>query len=309
MPQKAGNEGPVIVGLGELVWDCCREDRQPGGAPANMAFHANQLGARGVLLSRIGADDSGRELLRALDRRGLEVHLVQQDPGRPTGTITVEDRDLGEACYSVHTPAAWDALEATEAWMDCASSADAICFGTLAQRGDRSRRAIQDCVEACQGLRVLDVNLRQSFYTPAIVRESLGLADVVKMNEREALVLAALLEIAPLKPDQIAAWMLDQGARLVCITRAGAGCVLHTLEETLVLPTEVAPVVDPGGAGDAFTAALITGLLRGVSLEQIGRQANQLATRVAAVRGSMPAIRELPAGGAGGGAGEGEGRG
>jgi fructokinase len=283
-----------LVGLGELLWDCYEHAREPGGAPANVAFHAQQLGARGGIVSRVGSDPLGDALIDELARRRIDPAGIQRDAERPTGTVTIESTASGEPCYGIRSHAAWDFLEPTEEALALCASADAICFGTLALRHDRSRAAIEACLGAAvKAYKVYDVNLRQSFYTPQRVRAAVRAADLVKLNAHEAAVVPALLEIAPVKPEQLAAWMLDQGVKLVSITRGAAGCELFSATEHLDLPGEASAATDPVGAGDAFTAALVVALLEGASLAAAGGFANRVGARVAAAAGAMPSIDGL----------------
>src|SRR5258706_11701834 len=164
-----------FVGIGELLWDLLPGGRQMGGAPANFAYHARALGAEATVISRVGDDDLGRELLRRLEELGLPSDCVEVDRSFPTGTVTVEIARDGQPQFTIHEGVAWDHLPGEPAARLAVSKADAVCFGTLAQRLEPSRSTIRALVAAAPAaaLRILDVNLRQQYYSREIIEESL----------------------------------------------------------------------------------------------------------------------------------------
>jgi fructokinase len=292
---------PVVVGLGELLWDCFGETRRPGGAPANVAFHADQLGCRGVVCSRVGSDPLGDEFAKFLADQGLTTDYLQRDPERPTGRATVDDSAPGHPEFTIHEDVAWDALAFTPECESLMRSAAAVCFGTLAQRSERTRETVHRCLEATAEdcLRVYDVNLRQDYYRREWVERSLESAKAVKLNEHESTVLAAQLEFP--RPDTDDAESLAGFARrlserygldLVCVTRADRGCVLVSGDEVAVGAGRPVDVVDSVGAGDAFTAALIVSRLRRWPLGASAEFANAVGGLVASRAGAMPPLRE-----------------
>ncbi len=192
--EKPSNKANLILGLGELLWDILPDGPRLGGAPANFAVMAGRLGNNVALLSRVGWDDLGTQALDRLGSLPVDASIAQIDSQHETGRVTVSF-DEGEPQYTIHQPAAWDSLELTEEWIQIASRADAICFGSLAQRSLESRQTIQTLVRqtspAC--VRVFDVNLRKPFYTSDVIRQSLELATVVKMNEAEVPIVLDLL--------------------------------------------------------------------------------------------------------------------
>ncbi|MGH7130220.1 MAG: PfkB family carbohydrate kinase, partial [Planctomycetaceae bacterium] len=155
-PQAA----PIVVGLGELLWDEFPDGRRPGGAPANVAFQANQLGLRGVVCSRIGRDEPGDALLEFLSDHGLETMHIQRDADRPTGRVTVETDQTGSPRYVIHEHVAWDAIDCDRRTEELMAAAAAVCFGSLAQRSPTSRESIHRALAATRPdcLRVFDVN-------------------------------------------------------------------------------------------------------------------------------------------------------
>ena len=292
------NAPPAVIGLGELLWDEFPDGaggttRRPGGAPANVAFQCHQLGLTGRVASRVGDDEAGRELTAFLADKGLPTDLIQTDPTLPTGRVTVT-HGAGGPEYVIHEPVAWDALDATADLHAAIAGAAALCFGTLAQRGLAGRTAIRSAVAGRpQSVRaVFDVNLRQEFYTADLLRESLKLANVLKLNDAEVPVVGGLLGL-PVEPGAflgaaVDRWRLDAA----CVTRGADGCLIRTAGgEPVAAPSDPVAVADTVGAGDAFTAGLIFALLRGADAEKCGRFANAVGGLVASRDGAMPELR------------------
>ena len=290
---------PAVLGLGELLWDVFPDGKRPGGAPANVAFQCHQLGLTGRVASRVGDDADGRDLLSFLSGKGLPTDLIQTDPALPTGTVAVTHGADGPE-YVIHEPVAWDALEATPALREAVAGAAAVCFGTLAQRRPATRRAIRGLLtgRGAGPAAVFDVNLRQDLFTAEVLDESLGLADVLKLNEAEVPTVAGLLGL-PADPREFCRAAADRWGRLgsVCVTRGANGCLIHECGgATVEVPADPVTVADTVGAGDAFTAGLIVALLRGADPAACGRFANAVGGLVASRDGAMPDLREEFAG-------------
>jgi fructokinase len=288
--------------MGELLWDELPEGSRLGGAPANFTVMAGRLGNHAAILSRIGRDDAGRLAVEWLDPLPADAGYVQADPLHETGRVTV-DFEGGQPSYTIHQPAAWDFLELTDEWVKLAERADAICFGSLAQRCLASRQTIQTLAAqtrpAC--VRVFDVNLRTPFYSGEVIQESLELATVVKMNDAEVPLVLGLLGLPAgegTEPRPLDGSALRQGAlsmlvefpslRMVAVTRGDKGSLLVTREAWHEHPGVPVKVADTIGAGDAFTAALTHYLLRGADLATLNEAGNRWGGWVASQRGAMP---------------------
>jgi fructokinase len=284
----------IVIGLGELLWDCFADSRRPGGAPANVAFHAGQLGHRGVVCSRVGADELGEALLVYLADHGLETGYIQRDPDHATGTVTVDTTDPGHPSYVIHDPVAWDFLRFDDDLDRLMADASAVCFGTLAQRHASSRDTIHRCLAAAKAaLIVYDVNLRQSWYDREWIERSLRAASMVKLNADEVGVLADVLDVGSAVAEPFCGALRSRyGVDTVCITRAERGCLLNGPRETVDVPGVKVAVADAVGAGDAFTAALISAHLRGWRLPAAARFANDVGALVASRPGAMPNLRD-----------------
>jgi fructokinase len=282
-----------VIGLGELLWDCFPDRKLPGGAPANVAFHAQQLGLSARVATRVGRDPLGDELCAFLSEQGLRTDLVQRDAEHGTGTVTVELQPNGQTRYTFLENSAWDFLEADAAWLAAMSQARAVCFGTLAQRGTTSRAAIHECLRATRPdcLRVYDVNLLPPFFQQAWITASLELANVVKLNDDEVRTLAAMFG-APAEPDEFAFWLRDTfDLKLACVTRGPRGAIAVNREELCETWGIDVTVADTVGAGDAFTAGLIWSRLQRWPLLDSLQLANQIGALVACRPGAMPDLR------------------
>jgi fructokinase len=287
------NQNGVVVGIGELLWDCFADSRRPGGAPANVAYHARQLGLDGMICSRVGRDALGDELVQYLAGRGLDTRFVQHDHQHPTGTVTVNTERPDHPSYVIHEAVAWDHLRFDQTWADLFRRAAAVCFGTLAQRSPESRATIRQVLSAASAaLRIYDVNLRPPWCALEVIEDSLRRAQVVKLNEDELLTLADRLDLGGSEPGSFGSALRDRfGVQLVCITRGKNGCLLLGPDEQVDLPGQPVQVADAVGAGDAFTAALTFGLIRGWPLGATARLANEAGALVAGRHGAMPELR------------------
>jgi fructokinase len=269
------------------------EGKQLGGAPANFAFHAAQLGNQGIIASRIGKDLVGEESLARLQQNCLSSCYVQRDDIHPTGTVEVRIDAQGQPSFLIKEPVAWDFLEFTDQWQALAACADVICFGSLAQRSAVAQTTIQGFLKLCrlEALKIFDVNLRQPFFSSAVIYTSLELANLVKVNDDEFHRLTALLNINEANEIKSAQRILERyNLDLICITRGAHGSLVVNREgffEHGGIPIRVRDAV---GAGDAFTAAMAHHYLRGASLEKISEAANRLGAWVATQAGATPRI-------------------
>jgi len=281
----------LVVGLGEVLWDLFPEGKQLGGAPANFAYITTLLGDRGIIASRVGDDALGNEIQQRLGTLGLESSYLQLDSARPTGTVRVRVDQDGQPRFEITDMVAWDFLESTPAWESLAQQADAICFGSLAQRSPASRETIHKFLGAARPgtARIFDVNLRQAFYSAKVLSESLKLADIAKLNAEELPHVVELLGI-PHHGEQLSAERLRfaYGLKLVCVTRGAHGSLLVSESERHEHPGFRVQVADTVGAGDAFTAALVHHFLRGASLAAMNEAANRIGAWVSSHVGATP---------------------
>jgi fructokinase len=281
-----------IVGIGEVLWDMLPSGMKLGGAPANFACHAHALGAQAGVVTRVGNDQLGQDIIKRLQAQGIGCGTVQVDPSAATGMVTVTLAEEGIPQYIIHENAAWDRLAVTPEATAAIQEADAVCFGSLAQRSEPARTSIQHLVESTPAAtwRVFDINLRQKYYNLEIIEQSLRLANVLKLNDGELPALAGLLDLAGTTRDMMQALAGGFDLDVVALTRGPAGSLLYQNGQWSDCPSAPTKVVDTVGAGDAFTAALVLGLLRKMSLNDINFFADEVARYVCASAGATPPL-------------------
>ena len=282
------NQTLLIAGLGEVLWDMLPDGRQCGGAPANVIFHASKLGAQGFVVSAVGADADGDDLLAFLKGKGIDCSLVARND-LPTGTVTVT-LENGMPSYVIHRPAAWDAIPYTDAVDAVVPRLSAVVFGSLAQRDERSRETLFRVLRhpSLHALKFFDINLRQKFYSREIIAESLEVADVLKLNDEECAVLAELFDLPQDQRGAVAALAGRFKLSHVILTLGAKGSMLYDGSAFAEYP--VAPcdkLVDTVGCGDAFLASWCVAFLSGKGADAAMREATNLSAYVAGHKGAM----------------------
>ncbi|MCA9632551.1 MAG: hypothetical protein KC766_33085 [Myxococcales bacterium] len=276
-----------IVSWGETLWDLYEHERLLGGCAANVALHLIQLGCDAHLVTRVGDDELGHAAIEELAARGLSPRTIQIDANAPTGCVEVR-LEGGEPRFSIAKQAAWDSIELNDALRAVLEPANALVFGTLAQRTPLGFTSLQQAAKTARArFRVCDLNIRQPWASREAIEQSIELANVVKLNAREAETLRQLYGV-----QDVAAWLLTRSVDLVALTLDARGSELHTAEGCLHVPAFPVPgsLRDPVGAGDAYTAVLTAHLVAGSSLERAGRAAAQFAAAVVGCPGASPRI-------------------
>lgn len=291
---------PTVVGIGEALFDCFPDRIVLGGAPINVAIHANALvgpgGGAGVPVTRVGKDENGQRFFTEARQRGLDIRYVQTDEQRATGRVDVLLDAHGHAEYRFGADNAWDALEYSTSLAALAGRCNAVAFGTLGQRSPVSRQTISRFLsDAQQAIRLFDVNLRQDFYSAEVLDHSLQLATAAKLNEDELLQANQLLELRQSSDTDEVAFQLAAAYQLdwLALTRGAKGTVLYAKgtrytgePSTCQLHSEA----DSVGAGDACCAGLLCGMLLGWKIEETLMLANRLGAYVASQPGATPAL-------------------
>lgn len=286
---------PLTIALGEVLWDVLPDGKSLGGAPTNVAWHAAQLGADAHVISAVGDDPLGREILDNLKRMRLDVSTVSILPGVPTSTVDARLDAAGNATYTIHENVAWDHLPATADMLALAARADAVNFGSLAQRhptGRASTHAILDAVNP-DAIKVFDINLRPPFIDKEILDAGLRKATVIKMNNDELPVLAGMFGWTG-EPESAMTRLLEAypGVRHLVVTKGADGAWWRSREKLhFKAPPPVERMCDTIGAGDSVTAACMLGLLKGWREDDILAAAMNIASFVCSSRGGTP---ELP---------------
>lgn len=282
----------ILVGLGEILWDMLPGGKQLGGAPANFAYHAQALGGRGVVVSCIGDDNLGKEILSSLDELQLQRQYVSVDNSHPTGTVTVKLDEDGKPDYIIHENVAWDFIPFNSSLSVLAAQTAAVCFGSLCQRSPVSRKTIRSFLAATSAdcIRVLDINLRQSYFNREIINTMLELSNVLKLNDEELAVVANLLGITGSETDILSQLAERYALRLIALTRGASGSRLYAQGEDSNHQGFPVQIADTVGAGDSFTAAMTLGLLNSKNLDTINKYANRVASFVCSQSGATPKL-------------------
>lgn len=291
MPDPKAKNKPLVVGLGEILWDIFPGGKRLGGAPANFAYHAAKQGCGGLVLSAVGDDELGREIEKLLCKNELPAHLIRRP--EPTGTVNVELDDNGVASYVFAENCAWDALPFSPETEALAKRVSAVCFGTLAQRNPCSRSTILRFLDSvpASALRVFDINLRENFYSREIIVASLERCTILKLNEDEAPVVARLLALSESASRETFVSELfgkfpDLQIVVQTLGAAGSAIFERTGASSFVPADENVKVVDTVGAGDAFTAGFVASLLAGKTLREAHLRAAELAAYVCSISGA-----------------------
>lgn len=281
--------------MGEALWDMLPEGKQLGGAPANFAYHVSQFGLESRVVSAVGQDKLGTEILDSFRVRQL-ASLIETVP-YPTGTVQVELDAAGVPCYNIKEGVAWDNIPYTTALDELARHTGAVCFGSLAQRSVVSRETIHhflDVVAATPDtLRIFDINLRQSFYTKDIICDSLRRCNVLKINDEELVAVSRMFGYPGIDL-QDKCWILlaKYNLKMLILTCGVNGSYVFTPGEISFVETPKVQVADTVGAGDSFTAAFTAAILRGRSVKEAHALAVETSAYVCTQQGAMPGLPE-----------------
>ncbi|MDQ8189901.1 carbohydrate kinase family protein [Roseibacillus persicicus] len=281
-----------IAGIGEILWDMFPDGSRLGGAPVNFASHCHQLGCEAYPVSVVGRDRVGVKTRERLGQLNMSDKYVFDSMDLPTGRVLVLLDSEGKPSYEILEEVAWDDLVFTPELCELSTSLDAACFGTLAQRSPRTRRAIHKFLEVmpARSLRIYDVNLRQPFFSKELVENSLKVANVLKLSDEELPVLAEYFQLEGAIVDQLKALRSQFGLSHVAYTRGGDGSLIVSAGQVDECAGVPVTLVDTVGAGDSFTAALTFGLLNQWPLDEVNLYANQVASFVCSQKGATPRI-------------------
>lgn len=277
---------PIIIGIGELLWDVLPTGKKAGGAPINFAYHASRLGAESYAISAVGKDPLGDEIMQEIENIGINYIIEKVD--YPTGTVLVELKK-GIPDYTIIEGVAWDHIPLTEPMKELAKRTDVICFGTLAQRAQTSRETILTILSFIpeESYRILDINIRQHYYSKEIIVASLRNCNVFKINDDELLLLKELFNKSELDDKGLCRWFVKEFNLKFMILTAGADySTIFTPETQSRIKTPKVKVADTVGAGDSFTGAFISSILDGKPLTKAHQEAVDRAAFVCTKNGA-----------------------
>ncbi|WP_071148430.1 carbohydrate kinase family protein [Bacteroides ndongoniae] len=289
------NSQPIVVGMGEALWDVLPEGKKLGGAPANFAYHVSQFGLESRVVSAVGQDKLGAEILENFRQKQL-YGLIETVP-YPTGTVQVELDAEGVPCYDIKEGVAWDNIPYTQALEGLASQTRAVCFGSLAQRSIVSRQTIHRFLDAMPNdadtLRIFDINLRQGFYTKEILCDSFRRCNILKINDEELVTVSRMFGYPGIDL-QDKCWILlaKYNLKMLILTCGVNGSYVFTPGHVSFVETPKVQVADTVGAGDSFTAAFVAATLKGLPVAEAHRLAVDTSAYVCTQQGAMPVLPE-----------------
>ncbi len=285
----------LVIGMGEALWDVLPEGKKIGGAPANFAYHVSQFGLPGCVVSAVGDDALGKEIVENFVSKGLNQHIAVVP--YPTGTVQVEIDAAGIPQYDIKENVAWDNIPFTADLEEMARNTKAVCFGSLAQRNVVSRNTIEKFLDVMpqtpESLVVFDVNLRQGFYTKEILCESMNRCNILKINDEELVIVSRMFGYPGIDL-QDKCWILlgKYNLKMLILTCGINGSYVFTPGHVSFQPTPMVEVADTVGAGDSFTAAFIASILKGKSVAEAHRIAVETSAFVCTKKGAMPILPE-----------------
>lgn len=283
----------VVVGMGEALWDVLPEGKKIGGAPANFAYHVSQFGLPSCVVSAVGADPLGQEIVENFTSKGLNQQIAEVP--YPTGTVQVEIDPAGVPQYEIKENVAWDNIPYTALLESLAQRTKAVCFGSLAQRNVVSRNTINRFLDAMpqtdDSFVVFDVNLRQGFYTKEILCNSMKRCNILKINDEELVTVSRMFGYPGIDL-QDKCWILlgKYNLKMLILTCGINGSYVFTPGNVSFQPTPKVEVADTVGAGDSFTAAFISSILKGKSVAEAHALAVRTSAFVCTKKGAMPLL-------------------
>lgn len=283
----------IAVGIGEVLWDMLPDERKIGGAPANFAYHASQLGLDGYAVSAVGRDTLGDEAVEILKQQGLK-HLIRK-VDYPTGTVKITLNNEGIPQYDIEKSVAWDNIPFDNELKRLALITRLACFGSLAQRNsvscDTICRFIDTMPDTDDILKVFDINLRLNFYTKELLHASLVRCNILKINDEELEIVGRLFDLPAIGQSERCRLLLERYAlKLVILTCGIAGSHIITPEFDFFRQTPKVNIADTVGAGDSFSASFCAALLYGKSISEAHRLAVEVSAYVCTQHGPMPSL-------------------
>lgn len=281
-----------VVAYGEVLWDLLPDGPVLGGAPLNFMYRVTSMGLTGAMISKLGDDNYGRQALRQMRDLGLSTEYIQQTPDLPTGTVHITLQDDKSPDFTIVPNVAYDAIEYADTLGTLVSRAQCLCFGSVAQRAEQSRKTLMALLDAFSGPYALyDINLRKDCYTPDIIQRSLSRCTVLKLNDGEVPVVAALYDLPESLPEFVEGLFRVTPVRYCLITLGPNGAFAASRDgERIYEPAYHVTLVDTCGAGDAFTAGFLATLLQQENLRYACRVGNAVGAMVAEQPGATQPI-------------------
>ncbi len=284
-------ENKEIVGFGEMLWDMLPAGKMPGGAPMNVAIHLKNFGNNVNLISKVGNDDMGIELLEFVESCGLPTHFIQKSETHLTGIVKVNLDNKNSVTYKIVEPVAWDYIELTEDALEIASKADCLIFGSLAARSAVTFNSLKELLNVSK-YRVFDINLRKPFFEKSNIRFLLENTDLLKLNEDELEIVTGWFDKTGTQQDKIEGISELFGIKTICVTLGERGAVLYHNNQFFFSEGFPVEVKDTIGSGDSFLASFISNFLRNEPIQDALTKACATGAMVAQQDGATPKVNE-----------------
>lgn len=286
----------IIVGMGEALWDVLPEGKKIGGAPANFAYHVSQFGFDSRVVSAVGVDADGDEILNIFEQKKLRTQ-IERVP-YPTGTVQVTLDAVGVPCYEIKEDVAWDNIPFTNELKRLALNTRAVCFGSLAQRSLVSRatigRFLDTMPDTDEQLKIFDINLRQNFYTKEVLCDSMRRCNVLKINDEELVSISRIFDYSSTDlQEKCRRLIAEYDLKMLILTCGTNGSYVFTPGVVSFQETPRVPVADTVGAGDSFTAAFTSAILSGKPVPEAHKLAVEVSAYVCTQSGAMPELPEV----------------
>ncbi len=284
---RYGNKDQIILNFGEILWDQFPDYKRAGGSPFNVSVHLHYLRHHSYLISAIGMDHDGDDLLQLINDVNAPTQFVYRN-NKKTGTVTVHIDENNEPSYTINENVSWDYIPATEELLTFSESADAFSFATLSQRSTSNQKSITEILNSLpiSTLRFLDLNLRPPFVNEDVIKFSLHHSDFAKFNESEWTQISHSFQM-----ETPYHFMDTFNLTGIIITKGGDGCSFYHRDGTKIHEPAVQINKSTGdfvGVGDAFWACFIHHTLLKTDWETALKKSNQYAGWVAEQKGGIP---------------------
>ncbi|MCQ2965477.1 MAG: carbohydrate kinase [Alphaproteobacteria bacterium] len=274
-----------IISFGEVLWDMLPDGKKLGGAPFNLVYHAIKSGCTGALVSAVGNDALGQEILEIIQQKNVPHFITKND--YPTGTVQIK-LENGIPTYTITPNVAWDYIKLSNEMKNSLSGVKVVCYGSLSVRSKTSYNSLKKLISLCSDdvIKFFDVNLRFPFYTKSLTEELLQSCDILKINDEELEFLKTELYTGT---SDFCSWLMRTfKIKTIILTGGSSYSKILMPHEILYMPTPKVKVVDTVGAGDAFSGAFLASLIQGKSVAEAHQQAVKISAFVVGQSGACP---------------------
>ncbi len=276
-----------VVCFGEILWDILPKGALPGGAPMNVAYHLKKLGVEPALITRIGADDWGKNLVKLMKENNISTDFFQKDASLETGKVNATSNEKKEVSYEILKPVAWDNIQYEDRLEELVVAADYFVFGSLVTRIDITRNTLFKLIEAAS-FKVLDINLRAPHYNRHVIEQLLYKINLLKLNQAELELITGWFANYKSDIDRLKVLQDKFGIHDIVVTKGERGSLFNCNGKIYDHPGYKIIVADTIGSGDSFLAALLSKLLNRNTVEEALEFASATGALIASYPGACP---------------------